>query len=149
VEWKDMEAVKVPSSKEKALFFCRKRYLRYVKTLLNEIMVHQNTSAFPLKEPELFEDTAFQSASLTCEHNQLFIKLMGGNGVYIDNILIHKFNNDSSPQIFFEGLINKGVGAVFYCEKGGGTVAKHILEVKFPKYLQICSFTKSLNIELR
>jgi len=134
VEWKDMDDLKDPTSSKDILFFKREKYLEYIEILLNEILVHQDTSALPPKESKALRDgTIPKSIYLGCQHNQLFLSLFEeADHQYSDKILLHKFNEVSSPRDFFEDLISKGVGNTVDCENGGGTVSKHILDVKFP-----------------
>jgi hypothetical protein len=134
VEWKDMESLKNGIATEKALFFIRERYLDYILTLLNEIMVHHESTSLPLNTIAQKEEKThpIQEVSLNYEHDELFIRLVGPNNEYVEKINIHNFSEISSPKDMFKSLCQKRVGEVFDCEAGGGTVPKHLGDVKFP-----------------
>jgi hypothetical protein len=57
---------------------------------------------------------------------------VGPNNEYVEKINIHNFSEISSPKDMFKSLCQKRVGEVFDCEAGGGTVPKHLGDVKFP-----------------
>lgn len=133
VEWKDMESLKNCTTSEKPLFFVRERYLGYIQVLFNEIMLHHECSSSTLNTAQKEEKThSIQALSLNYEHDELFIRLLGPNNEYIEKINIHNFSEISSPKDMFKSLCQKRVGDVFDCETGGGSVAKHLGDVKFP-----------------
>lgn len=131
LEWRDMKDLRNSTISEELLFFKRENHQNYIEILLNEILVHHET--LPSKDPQaLRECTIPQSIYLDCKHNQLTISLFNDDNQYLDTIILHKFKEVSSPRDFFEDLISKGVGNTVDCEKGGGSVPKHILDVRFP-----------------
>ncbi len=134
VEWKDMESLKIGPTSEKVLFFVRERYLGYIQILFNEIMIHHECSSSPLSTVAQKEEKTppIQAVSLNYEHDELTIRLVGPKNDYIEKINIHKFSEISSPKDMFKNLCNKSVSEVYDCESGGGTVAKHLDDVKFP-----------------
>ncbi len=132
VEWRDMQDLKNPIHSEKKLFFVRKRFVDYIEILLNEIILFQESASITKNESLNTTSTPkIYSLKLSLEDsNNLWIAVSWKEGLPPEKIHLRRFYEESLPRDFIQSMLTQPVGQTINICENGGTVAKHIKELR-------------------
>lgn len=132
VEWRDMQDLRNPIHSEKKLFFVRKRFTEYIEILLNEIILFQESaSIFKTESLNTTPAPKIYSLKLLLEDsNNLWIVVGWKEGLPPEKIHLRRFYEESLPRDFIQSMLTQPVGQTINICENGGTIAKHIKELR-------------------
>ena len=127
--------------------FSRETFVRYLKLILNEIVLEQETNSIPLNEIVL-EEESFEPhciEQLRLSYTKLFLDVQWFQGGRLHAYLVHTFQDGKKRQIFMASLLEAPIGqkiSISTDKNPGGNIAKYLKDANLNNILGALFFER-------